>query len=135
MDLQDSITISGSGMQAQSARLRIIAQNMANEDSTATTPGGDPYRRKTISFANVLDQQMGVEKVTVAKTGEDMSPFHMKYDPGHPAAGADGYVKYPNVDPVVEMVDMREAERSYEANLNSIAVARSMIQQTLGLLK
>ncbi len=135
MDLNDAITISGSGMEVQSARIRIIAQNIANADSTSTQPGGDPYRRKTITFANVLDQQLGVEKVTVSKYGTDSSPFKMKFDPGNPAADAQGYVKYPNVDTVVETVDFKEAQRSYEANLNAIAMSRAMIQQTLNLLK
>ena len=122
-------------MRAQGDRLRVIAQNIANADSTGLTPGSAPYRRKTITFKNVLDREMGIEKVTVANYGVDSSPFKKKFEPGHPAADAQGYVLFPNVDTPVEVVDMQEAQRAYEANVNVIDVTRSMISQTLGLLK
>jgi flagellar basal-body rod protein FlgC len=131
----DAYYLAGAGMRAQGDRLRVIAENVANADSTGLTPGADPYRRKTITFKNVLDREMGIEKVTVANYGVDSSPFQRKYMPGHPAADAQGYVMYPNVEPVVEMVDMQEAQRAYEANINVIDVTRSMISQTLSLLK
>jgi flagellar basal-body rod protein FlgC len=113
----------------------VVAENIANADSTGLTPGSEPYRRKTITFKNVLDREMGIEKVTVSSYGVDSTPFQKKYMPGHPAADAQGYVLYPNVEPVVEMVDMQEAQRAYEANVNVIDVTRSMISQTLSLLK
>lgn len=131
----DAFFIAGSGMHAQSDRLRVIAQNLANVDSTGLTPGAKPYQRKTITFRNVLDKEMGIEKVTTASYGVDSSPFKRKYEPGHPAADAQGYVLYPNVESAVELVDMHEAQRGYEANVNVIDVTRSMIAQTLDLLK
>ncbi|MCC7259824.1 MAG: flagellar basal body rod protein FlgC [Alphaproteobacteria bacterium] len=134
-DLMTAIAIAGSGMTAQSERLKIVAQNVANVDSTAQIPGGDPYRRKTISFKNVLNKQLGARTVRASKIGTDPSPFEMKYDPGHPAADLDGYVKLPNVNIMIEMMDMREAQRSYEANLNVIDVSKQMVFSTLSLLK
>ena len=131
----DAFQIAGSGMHVQGDRLRVVAENIANVDSTGKTPGALPYQRKTITFKNVLDQEMNVEKVAVASYGVDKSAFKKKYEPGHPAADAQGYVLYPNVDSVVELVDMHEAQRAYEANVNVIDVTRSMIAQTLGLLK
>ncbi len=132
--LVDAYYIAGSGLHAEGDRLRVIAENVANVDSTAQTPGGTPYQRKTITFKNELDRQMGIEKVAVASYGVDKSPFNKKFEPGHPAADAQGYVLYPNVDSVVEMVDMHEAQRAYEANVNVIDVSRNMIAQTLDLL-
>jgi flagellar basal-body rod protein FlgC len=131
----DAFVIAGSGMQAQGDRLRVVAQNLANVDSTGQTPGADPYQRKTITFKTVLDRELGIQKVAVSNYGTDKTPFKRKYEPGHPAANAEGYVKYPNVESAVEMVDMHEAQRAYEANINVIDVSRSMIAQTLGLLK
>ncbi len=103
--------------------------------STATTPGGEPYRRQTVTFENVLDRELGVDLVQVARTGVDASPFPLRYEPGHPAANADGYVQMPNVNPLLEIIDLREAQRSFEANLNAMTLARSMIQRTLDLLR
>jgi flagellar basal-body rod protein FlgC len=131
----DAFFLAGAGMHAQGDRLRVIAENLANVDSTGLSPGALPYQRKTITFQNVLDQQLGIEKVTVASYGVDPTPFKKKYEPGHPAADAQGYVLYPNVDSAVELVDMHEAQRAYEANVNVIDVTRSMIAQTLDLLK
>jgi flagellar basal-body rod protein FlgC len=135
MDLMESLMISAAGMRAQGQRLRVVAENLANADSVSEVPGGDPYRRKTISFKNQLDRELGLETVQVSKVGEDPSDFRMKYDPGNPAADAKGYVKLPNVNSLIEMSDMREAQRSYEANLRAIEVARSMLQRTIDLIR
>ena len=135
MDLMESLMISAAGMRAQGQRLRVVAENLANADSVSELPGGDPYRRKTISFKNQLDRELGMETVQVSKVGEDPSDFRMKYDPGNPAADAKGYVKLPNVNSLIEMSDMREAQRSYEANLRAIEVARSMLQRTIDLIR
>ena len=135
MDLMESLMISAAGMRVQGQRLRVVAENLANADSVSEVPGGDPYRRKTISFKNQLDRELGLETVQVKKVGEDPSDFRMKYDPGNPAADAKGYVKLPNVNSLIEMTDMREAQRSYEANLKAIEVARNMLQRTIDLLR
>lgn len=135
MDLMESLMISAAGMRAQGQRLRVVAENLANADSVSEVPGGDPYRRKTISFKNQLDRELGLETVQVKKVGEDPSDFRMKYDPGNPAADAKGYVKLPNVNSLIEMSDMREAQRSYEANLRAIEVARNMLQRTIDLIR
>lgn len=135
MDIVDSLHIASSGMKAQSDRLRVISENIANADSTGTRPGEDPYRRKTISFKSELDRKMGVELVKADKYGNDQTQFPKKYDPGNPIADKDGYVSYPNVKPMVEMVDMREARRGYEANLNVVEISKSMLMQTIGMIK
>jgi flagellar basal-body rod protein FlgC len=135
MDLMESLMISAAGMRAQGQRLRVVAENLANADSVSEVPGGDPYRRKTISFKNQLDRELGMETVQVQKVGEDPSDFRMKYDPGNPAADGKGYVKLPNVNSLIEMSDMREAQRSYEANLKAIEVARNMLQRTIDLIR
>lgn len=134
-DIMNSIDIASSGMYVQSERLKVISQNIANADSTATTPGGKPYQRKTISFKNVLDKQIGLEKVEVSKIGFDKGDFEKKYEPNHPAADASGYVMYPNVSTLIEMTDMKEAKNAYQANLSVIEIAKSMIQRTLDLLR
>jgi flagellar basal-body rod protein FlgC len=135
MDLMESLMISAAGMRVQGQRLRVVAENLANADSVSEVPGGDPYRRKTISFKNALDRELGLETVQVNKVGHDQSDFRMKYDPGNPAADAKGYVKLPNVNSLIEMTDMREAQRSYEANLRAIEVARTMLQRTIDLIR
>ena len=135
MDLDSALLISARGMDAQTARLKVIAQNLANQDTTGSTPGGTPYRRKTISFANQMDRALGVETVHVRNVGEDRSAFPMRYDPGHPAADKNGYVRQPNVNSFVEVMDMREAERSYSANLNVLQVSRGMLSRTIDMLK
>ena len=135
MDLSSAMTIASAGMRAQSVRLRVTAENLANAESTATVAGGEPFRRKTASFAERPDRDSGLELVDVAKLGEDGGDFELRYQPGHPAADTAGYVKYPNVSPLIELVDMREAQRSYEANLNAMQLARSMIGRTLDLLR
>lgn len=135
MDLQKALTISARGMTAQTTRLRVIAENLANQDTTGTSPETQPYRRKTVSFANTLDRAAGVEAVRVKKVGRDMSDLPLRFDPGHPAADARGYVRVPNVNSFVEVMDMKEAERSYGANLNVLQVSRSMLTRTIDMLK
>ncbi len=135
MDLMESLAISAAGMRVQGERLRVISENIANVDSVSEVPGGDPYRRKTITFQNALDREMGMSLVKVKKVGLDPSEFTRKYDPSNPAADGSGYVKLPNVNSLIEMNDMREAQRSYEANLKVIEVARGMLQRTIDILR
>lgn len=134
MDLFKTLHIAASGMRAQGTRLRVIAENVANAESLAQTPGGSPYRRKLVSFANAMDRELGAETVRVRKIMTDKSEFSRAYQPGHPAADDDGYVLRPNVNTLIEMTDMREAQRSYEANLKAIEASRSMLQKTLQIL-
>lgn len=133
--LNASLAISGSGLAAQSKRLRVITENIANSSTTADTPGADPYRRKTISFTSILDLKSGLSTVAVDHVGRDNSPFHLEYNPSHPAAGPDGMVRMPNVDLLVEMGDMREAVRSYEANMQTFKQARQLVTMTIDLLR
>ena len=115
--------------------VRISAENLANADATSNTPGGDPYRRKAPVFRSYYDREIGADAVKVTGSRMDMSPFLMKYDPSHPAADANGYVKTSNVSTLVEMADLREAQRAYEANLNVIESSRSMMLGVVSLLK
>lgn len=135
MDLYNSMYIGASGMKSQSDRLRTISENLANVDSTSNVPGGEPYRRKVLTFKNYFDKELGVEKVRVHKRGFDTSQFRKVYEPGHPAADSEGYVLYPNVNTMIEMVDMKEAQSSYEANLQSVSSAKNMLMQTINLLR
>lgn len=140
MDLTKALSISASGMDAQGTRLRVIAENLANQDTTGASPGANPYRRKTVTFADTVDSQAGdsqagTKLVTVAQVGEDPSAFPLRYDPSNPAANAQGYVKLPNVNSFIEMMDMRDAERSYDANLLVMQATRSMLSRTIDLLK
>jgi len=135
MDLYKSMAASAAGMKVQGARLKVISENLANSNTTAETPGDLPYRRKTITFTNELDRKLGVNTVKVAKIGVDKSDFQRRYDPSHPSADTDGYVLLPNVSTLVEAMDMREAQRSYEANLSAIDTARQMLTRTLELLR
>lgn len=135
MDLIDSVHISAAGMSAQSARLKVISQNIANADSVGTRDGAEPYRRQIISFKQELDKQTGVSMVKPDKITKDKAEFVKRYEPNNPNADANGTVMYPNVNNVMEMVDMREARRSYEANLNVIEASKSMYADTIGLLK
>jgi len=135
MDLMTSIKISAAGMRAQGERLKIISENIANADSLSPYEGGDPYRRKIVTFQNVLDRKLGADLVKVKGIELDKTEFKKSYNPGHPAANEDGYVIRPNVNPLIEMMDMREAQRSYEANLRIIGVAKSMLTRTIDLLR
>lgn len=135
MDFNTSIGIAATGLHAQSARMRVIAENIANADSTATTPGGEPYRRRVPTFETVMNNELGGRVVTMGKLAYDQSAFSNRYEPGHPAADANGYVQYPNVNTLIETMDMREAQRSYEANLSAIDAARQMLTRTLDLLR
>jgi flagellar basal-body rod protein FlgC len=135
MDLKSSMKIAASGMEVQSHRIKVIAENIANKDSIASTPGGEPYRRKTISFKNVMDNEIGAHIIKVDKVGLDSSPFKKIYNPGHPAADDYGYIMKPNVNSMIESVDLKEAQRSYEANLATIEVTKSMLNRTLDLLR
>lgn len=130
-----SLKIAASGLEAQSNRLRIVSENVANARSTGETPGSDPYRRKTVTFESEIDRLTGAELVRVANYGRDRSDFTIEHDPGNPAADANGYVKMPNVNMLVEMADMREANRSYEANLQVIKQARELSNITIDLLR
>ncbi len=130
-----SMKVAASGLEAQSVRLRIVAENLANARSTGTTAGADPYTRKTISFERVLDRASGSVLVKVGQINLDKTPFRIEYRPGHPAANADGNVKLPNVNPLVELTDMREANRTYEANLQIIRQTRQMMSMTIDLLR
>ncbi|SDA11485.1 flagellar basal-body rod protein FlgC [Methylobacterium sp. UNC378MF] len=133
--LAASSRIAGSGMEAQSERLRVIAENIANAQSTGLSAGSDPYTRKTITFRTALDRASGTAAVAVRQIGQDKAPFRIAYDPGNPAADADGNVKLPNVNMLIEMADMREANRSYEANLQMIKQTRSMVAGLIELLR
>lgn len=134
-DLSKSSLIATSGMKAQAERMRIVSENLANADSLPTSPDATPYRRKTVSFRNVLDKTSGADMVKVNKVDVDRSEFQKKYDPKHPAADSSGYVLAPNVNPLIELMDMREAQRSYEANLNVVSVSKSMLAKTVDMLK
>ena len=135
MDFLKSMAIAASGLRAQAGRMRVISENIANADSTPAKPGADPYRRKVLSFSSEVDRELNVRTVGIGRVRPDTTDFRLKYEPGHPAADQNGNVKYPNVNPLVEMTDMREAQRSYEANLNIISATRRMIQRTLDILK
>jgi flagellar basal-body rod protein FlgC len=130
-----SLRIAGAGLQAQSTRVRVVSENLANAQSTGKTAGADPYRRKTVTFENTMDRALGAALVKIKGVGVDKSAFRVEFEPSHPAADAKGYVKLPNVSMLLEMADMREANRSYEANLQMIKQARSMQSMTIDLLR
>lgn len=135
MDLSKNLLISASGMKVQNVRMRIIAENLANQDSVATGPGQDPYRRKSLSFQNMVDRETGLKTVSVKEVLYDQSEFGSRYDPGHPAADEIGYIKTTNVNGLVEMMDMKQAQRSYESNLNAMDVSKNIIMRTVDLLR
>lgn len=135
MDLQDAMTISAMGMKAQGHRMRVVSENLANADTSPSSPDEDPYRRKVVTFKNTLDRERGVDTVSVARVTTDDSDFIMKYDPHHPAADDNGNVRLPNVNPLIEVMDMREAQRSYEANVGAIEISRQMMMKTIDLLR
>lgn len=127
--------IAGAGLNAQATRLRVVSENIANAQSTGSTPGADPYSRKTVLFESDFDRELEAVGVRVKGMATDASPFRIEHDPGHPAADESGNVKLPNVNMLVEMADMREANRSYEANLQMIKQTRSMVSMTIDLLR
>lgn len=135
MDFDDTLKISAAAMTAQTTRLRVIAENLANAGSTANSPDVDPYRRKIVTFRNELDKATGSNLVKVNKVLPDASNFEMKYVPGHPAADANGYVRFPNVNSMIEMADLKDANRSYQANVDVIDVAKTMLSKAIGLLQ
>jgi flagellar basal-body rod protein FlgC len=135
MDFVKSLAIAASGLRAQAGRMRVLSENIANSDSTAQTPGGDPYRRRIPTFRAQLDRSLNAQVVALGPVRTDPSNFNLKHEPGNPAADAAGDVKYPNVNPLIEMTDMRDAQRSYEANVNVIGATRNMIQRTLDILR
>jgi|ERR1700738_3797478 len=134
-DFVRSMGIATSGLRAQAGRMRVISENIANADSTAVNPGGNPYRRKVPTFSSTLDRALDAKVVSLGRIKPDQSAFRIKYEPNNPAADAAGNVKYPNVNSLIEMTDLRDAQRSYEANLNIISATRRMIQRTLDILK
>jgi flagellar basal-body rod protein FlgC len=135
MDFIKSLGIAASGLRAQMGRMRIISENIANADSVAETPGGDPYRRKIVTFSSELDRSLGANVVALGPVQTDTSDFLVRHEPGNPAADASGNVKYPNVNTLIEMTDLRDAQRSYEANLNVITATRRMLKLTIDMLK
>lgn len=134
-DLNTALNISATGMTAQTTRLRVIAENIANQDTTGSAPGSDAYRRQTITFEAKLDSALGAETVQVKNIGKDASDLPLRYDPANPAANAQGYVKLPNVNSFIEVMDMKEAERSYSANLSVMQASRNMLNRTIDMLK
>jgi flagellar basal-body rod protein FlgC len=135
MDLTTSLSVSATGLRAQSMRMRVIAENLANQDSVAKTPGGDPYRRQVVNFSAELDRANGGTGVKVTNVDTDKTAFEKVYDPGSPAADGQGYVLKPNVNGLIEAADMKAAQRSYEANLSAIEAARNLTMRTIDLLK
>lgn len=134
-ELMSAMSAAASGLRAQTVRMRISAENLANADSTAATPGGDPYRRKAPVFRAYFDREAQVERVKISDSQDFRTPFREKYDPSHPAADATGYVRFSNVSALVEMADMRDAQRAYEANLNVVESSRAMLMGVVQLLK
>jgi len=133
--LTASLRVAAAGLEAQSTRMRVVSENLANAQSTGNTPGAEPYQRKTITFSSELDRASDASLVKVDKIGRDKSPFRVEYDPDHPAADDRGFVKMPNVNMLIEMADMREANRGYEANLQVIKQARDLISMTIDLMR
>jgi len=133
--MQVAIKVAASGLEAQSRRMLVVSENLANASSTGSTPGALPYTRKTVSFESAMDEVTGANLVNVDRVDTDKKPYRIEYDPSHPAADADGNVKLPNVDMLVELADMRESNRSYEANLQVVKQARSLISMTIDLLR
>ncbi len=135
MDLMASMKVAAAGLKAQSGRMRVIAENLANSNSTASEPGADPYRRRIPTFTQEVNRELGIKMITSGRIKLDQSDFGKRYEPGHPAADSQGYVKLPNVNGLIEGMDMREAQRSYQANLNVISATRRMLARTLDILR
>ena len=129
------MSVAASGMRVQTERMKVISENIANANTTSPTPGGDPYRRKIPTVTSSFDAELGANLVETGKTIEDKSDFRSQYDPGNPNADKQGYVKLPNVDPLIEIMDMRDAQRSYEADLTVMDATKSMLSRTVDLLK
>lgn len=134
-DFLASLKIAATGLHAQNARMRVIAENIANADSAGKSPTDEPYRRRIPTFKAVMDDEVGGRVVEIGRLAYDMSEFNLRFQPGHPAADEQGYVRYPNVNSLVESMDMREAQRTYEANLNVVTVTRQMLGQTINILR
>lgn len=134
MDFNKGMAISAAGMRAQSLRMQVIAENIANQNSTSTD-GGSPYRRRLVNFANVLDRELGVNTVQVSGVSYDQSAFGRKFDPGHPMADPEGYIQTTNVKGMMETMDMKDAQRTYQANVSAIEASKKMMLQTIELLK
>lgn len=135
-DILNAMMISASGMRAQGTRIRVISENIANADTAATTPGGDPYQRQMITFKNIMDRETDLTMVKVGEINKDTkTEFPLKYMPDHPGANAEGYVKMPNVNGLIELMDVKEAQRSYEANLGMIEQSRNIVSRTIDLLR
>jgi flagellar basal-body rod protein FlgC len=135
LDFLKSIAIAASGLRAQAGRMRVISENIANADSTAPRPGAEPYRRKIPTFKVEMDRALDAQTVAMGPVRTDPSEFRLKHEPGHPNADANGNVQYPNINSLVEMTDLKEAQRSYEANVNLITASRRMIQRTIEILR
>ncbi|MBI1778649.1 MAG: flagellar basal body rod protein FlgC [Proteobacteria bacterium] len=135
MELLNAINVAASGMKAQSTRLRVVSENLANADTMIGADGVNPYRRRLVNFKNELDRASGARLVRVGEVALDRSDYKMEYNPTHPSADPDGYVRMPNVNSLVEIMDMREAQRSYDANVTMIENSRSMLQRTVDLLR
>lgn len=133
--IEAAIDVATSGLEAHSTRMRVISENLANAESTASTPGANPYTRKTVTFEDEMDQASGADLVKVKAIGLDRSPYRVEYDPGNPAADANGFVKLPNVNLITEMADMREANRSYSANIQVVKQARELFTMTVDLMR
>ncbi|WP_343504672.1 flagellar basal body rod protein FlgC [Alloyangia pacifica] len=133
--LKSVLNVAASGMRAQGERLKVVSENVANASSTGNTEGGDPYRRKVISFEELVDRETGASMVGVSDVTRDSADFELRFDPAHPAADQDGFVKVSNVKTILELANMREASRSYLANLNMFETGRTMRTQLLDLLK
>lgn len=135
MDYTKTLMLSAAGMKVQSGRMRIIAENLANADSVGKTAQDEPYRRKIPTVTSSFDRELGQRLVALGRVAEDKAAFQERYEPGHPAADANGMVRYPNVSTLIESVDLREAQRTYEANLNVVSATRAMLQRTIDILK
>ncbi|HVZ90096.1 MAG TPA: flagellar basal body rod protein FlgC [Rhizomicrobium sp.] len=135
MDFATSMMVAASGMRSQADRMRVISENIANANSTSQAPGGDPYRRKVATMHSQFDREVGATMVDPGKPVPDMSDFRKQYEPGNPAADKSGYVKMPNVNSLVEIMDMREAQRSYEADVTVMDATKEMLARTVGLLR
>lgn len=133
-NIMDAMQMSGAGMKVQGDRIRVISQNIANADTAANTPNATPYQRKTVVFKNELDRASGVEKVKVERIIEDKGEFKLKFQPSHPGADENGYIRLPNINTLIESMDMKEAQRSYEANLGMITISKGMLGKTIDLI-